>query len=326
MPTRRGVLGATAGGVVAGLAGCTGILSSNGDGSDGSGGSLDAALLAEPSLQAVASEPDWEEQFARAGMTYCDCATLRGRDAPVADWATQRGALEVLPGVANVDAVESVDQTAAGSYQTSFGESQILGGFSGYARGSIDATAFQDSNGGGDSDERIGGHAVFSAENDAILGVSETGIGSARVRNYLNADLEEATPTEYDQFETALLERTIERAGDPPEPADWVTDALDRLDPYQYATHTLTIYADTTASNAIATGYDVGGEETTVEVLVAAPTTDAFDEAWDREAVERQFRRWSDADLSFDLGDRIGVASATISTQQTVLANENYLG
>ncbi|AGN02565.1 hypothetical protein L593_13130 [Salinarchaeum sp. Harcht-Bsk1] len=279
-------------------------------------------MLVDPNLQSVVDQPDWERPYARASMEYVDCVALRERDAPVADWATTTGGAYRFLGVTDPESLGSLRQTAITRYETSFAQSQLLAGTGAYAAGPVDERGLDSEYTADDPDTRIEGHGVYSFETHGKLGVSDTGLAFARPWNYIDEELEEATDAAYEQFATGLLRRSIARAKEGPTPPDWLAAALERLGSYQYATFDLRSAAGPNPDRIFARSFDVQGTETSLQVLMATPKASNFEQVWDPSGVERQFRQWPDASPSLDVGDRIGVATATVPTEDTALANE----
>lgn len=113
MVSRRGYLTAMGTGSLAGLAGCTGLLSKDGEGSS----SVVDALLAEQFFESVGGEGDWPLRDAEVHLRAADAAALREHRDEIDDGFAATGYADVAASPALANAIETVDDSAYVQYR-----------------------------------------------------------------------------------------------------------------------------------------------------------------------------------------------------------------
>lgn len=333
MKSRREFISGTCAGVLAGLAGCQGVLSSesgsepngstNGSASGPAGesgsGPLSNAFLGDPGFDGFLDDSFGSLSGGTNEFVDTDVTSLRDHEEYLETRLATKGSLSQSATDGAESIVNQVDRTAYCRTRIFNEQNEQLEAWSGYVEGDVDAAAYEPVDGTDPSRTSHSDYDLYEYEKEPAVGTSDSAVVSGRglFRPY-------GQPSDYPARDhPGMVRYRIDQLEARPTPADWIVDALEALRPYDVIV--LDHGFDTEEGEQFVKGeaHAVHGEETTFRVVTATATAEQFDDAWDRSLVEQTLEsEIGTTDAAFDVGETVGSAEATVPTVETGIGAE----
>lgn len=312
MPSRRRFLGAIGTGALVGIGGCQQLIPS--DGSDAE--PLMYTLLAEPNVEHLAGEPTMKMQEGHWELISADAAGLREHADHVSPRLAERGVIGRFASDAETAAMETIDRTCQASLTGQLESGGLVSGHLSYAEGDVDQQSYEPAY---DIDPTPTEYRDFQVYDFHGSGAVALGESTLVVGSYWIPGADEDGTSTGDQPDAVRegIDRLVER----PTPPSWVEDGLDAARPFHYLYGALVV--DDGGESLVVKVREVHGEETTYRYVLAAPTPERFEDAWDREDAEEAANdEFRDREPTFDVGETVGTVTVTGPTSETDLGRD----